>query len=467
MVFSSFTFLLCFVPLFFLVYYLMPERGKNYVLLIGSLLFYAWGEPVYVILLLLSITANYALAGRIGHAVLLSQTGRAKANLVFAVVWNLAVIGFFKYYGFLASGVNALIPHLLPSLKLSLPIGISFYTFQAMSYVFDVYKKKIRAQKSWFTFAMYVSMFPQVTSGPIVRYGDIAQEIRHRRITLPEVGAGCEQLIRGLAKKLLFANAFGQTFTSIQALGASDRSVLVLWLGAISYTLQIYFDFSGYSDMAIGLARMMGFHFKPNFDHPYVATSVTDFWRRWHISLSTWFRDYVYIPLGGNRRGRLIQIRNLLIVWMLTGLWHGAGVNFICWGLYYGVLLILEKFVLQRFMSNRVFAGVYRIFTLAAVVVGWMLFAHTDASALFAYLGGMFGIGSVKLAGSAFWHYLSMNAVLLVAGCVCATPLVHNFKNYLIKSHATAAAALNVLLLFLCMAVLVYQSYSPFLYFQF
>ena len=328
MVFSSVTFLFIFLPVSLLLYYLVPEKLKNLVLLLVSLVFYAWGEPLYVLLMLYSILFNYSMG-----LLMEKHEGAKKQILIFSVIVNLFIIGFFKYYGFLIENINALLHVNIPVRNIALPIGISFYTFQALSYVIDLYRGRFRAQRDPIAFGAYITMFPQLIAGPIVRYEDIKDQMQHRKLSLARFGKGALRFTCGLAKKVLLANLVGALFTEIQGLG-SHVSVLTAWLGALAYTFQIFFDFSGYSDMAIGLGHMLGFTFVENFDYPYFAKSVTDFWRRWHISLSTWFREYVYIPLGGNRVKVWKHIRNILIVWLLTGLWHGASWNFVIWGLY-------------------------------------------------------------------------------------------------------------------------------------
>ena len=343
MLFSSITFLFLFLPIVMAVYYIVPGRGKNIVLLIASLFFYAWGEPVYVVLMILSILFNY-FCGRDIQANG-EDAGKAKLSLAFAVTVNILILGFFKYYGFILDTVNSLLPSDIPYRELPLPVGISFYTFQAISYLVDIYRKKAEPQKNILYFALYISMFPQLIAGPIVRYVDIEAQLRNRKISIRRLGQGAVFFIIGLAKKVIIANTAGSVFDQISGVPASSLSMLTAWVGVFSYAFQIYFDFSGYSDMAVGLGKMFGFEFKKNFDYPYISKSITEFWRRWHISLSTWFREYVYIPLGGNRCSVSRNIFNLMVVWALTGMWHGAAWNFIAWGVYYGVILVMEKYI--------------------------------------------------------------------------------------------------------------------------
>jgi alginate O-acetyltransferase complex protein AlgI len=454
-----------FLPAVLLVYICVPKALKNLVLLAASLLFYAWGEPVYVVLMILSIAVNYGFgrlldAGRVSG---MAQSLRRR-HLWLCVAFNLLILFYFKYCNMMVNGINLLFKTSIPKHSLSLPIGISFYTFQALSYVVDVYKEKAPVQKNPLDFALYITMFPQLIAGPIVRYTDIAGQLKERSITLTGFGIGAEYFIKGLAKKVLLANTLGAVFTNLCALNGTSLSALGAWLGAVCYSLQLYFDFAGYSDMAIGLGRMFGFTFPKNFDYPYIAKSVTDFWRRWHISLSSWFREYVYIPLGGNRVSVGKHIRNLLIVWTLTGLWHGASLNFLLWGLYYGLWLILEKYVLADFLKRHpVFGHIYTIFIF---VMGWVLFAFTDFSALRSYLFAMLGLQSGLVNGAAL-YYLYTTLPLLAVGILCSTPLPYSLFFKLEQKNRYLAVLLNVFLLLLSLSYLVYESYNPFLYFRF
>lgn len=460
MVFSSLTFLYIFLPVSLLLYYLVPKGGKNIVLTLVSLVFYAWGEPVYVILMLYSILLNYT-AG-----ILMAGSRRhAKGVLVFAVIMNLLILGFFKYYGFLIENLNLLTGWNLPVRELALPIGISFYTFQALSYCIDLYRKKFPVQRNFFSFAAYITMFPQLIAGPIVRYEDVCKQMEERKITLSRIGKGALRFTVGLAKKVLVANLVGALFDTVHALGA-NVSVLTAWLGALAYTFQIYFDFSGYSDMAIGLGEMLGFTFMENFDHPYAAASVTDFWRRWHISLGTWFREYVYIPLGGNRVSVPRHILNILIVWMLTGLWHGASWNFVIWGLYYGILLLFEKYVWSKLPIP---TAVNHILTALIVIIGWVIFSSDNLSGILVTLSAMFGGAANGFCDSGALYYLASYWPLLVLAFVFCLPWVSE-TIALFKRHTAGRVALTVLtvaLWFVSTAFLVTQNYNPFLYFRF
>ena len=470
MVFSSLTFLFLFLPLTLILYYAVPKKAKNLVLLVMSLVFYAWGEPVYVILMLYSILLNYA-AGRLME----SEPKHKKAVLVFAVVLNLLILGFFKYYGFAVGSVNKAFGLSIPVRDIALPIGISFYTFQALSYVIDLYKGKFPAQRNFISFACYITMFPQLIAGPIVRYEEIEKQLGERRLTLERFGKGALRFIFGLGKKVLLANLAGALFDEIHALPA--LSFATSWIGALAYTFQIFFDFSGYSDMAIGLGDMLGFHFSENFRYPYAALSVTDFWRRWHISLGTWFREYVYIPLGGNRVKWYRHILNVMIVWFLTGLWHGAGWTFIVWGLIYGVLLIFEKYVLNKL---RIPKAVRWVFTMLAVIIGWVIFSADDLQGAGRMLASMSGIPAIAAAvrgdpgaGALFsgnaLYFLATGGVLLLVEAAFSGP----WTGAIVKAWKKKTAGRIVLTLFaiallvLSIAFLATENYNPFLYFRF
>ena len=461
MVFSSLHFLYIFLPAVMLAHRLAPRRLRNGVLLAASLWFYAWGEPVYVGLMLFSVAWNYVTGLQLGAA---ARPSRKRAILAGAVAVNLAVLGFFKYYGFLVNTLNGALGLHLPDYNLPLPIGISFYTFQALSYIIDVYRGTTKPQHGLVDFATYITMFPQLVAGPIVKYADIEAQLRKRHASLAQVGQGLERVILGLSKKVLLANNLGLLADSMRA--APRLSVLSAWLGAAAYALQIYFDFSGYSDMAIGMGRMLGFAFAENFDYPYRARSVTEFWRRWHISLSGWFRDYVYIPLGGNRVGVGRHILNLLAVWLLTGLWHGASWNFVLWGLYYAVLLILEKYLTGRVLA-KLPVGVSRMLTLILVTVGWVIFSNTDFSDMGRYLGFLVGIGAGGFADGTFLYALRSNALLIAFAALCCGPGLRQWQLRLTGRLPALALVLFAALLAACTAYLVHGSYNPFLYFRF
>lgn len=460
MVFSSFVFLLFFLPIVLLLYYISPKALRNFVLLIASLIFYAWGEPVYVLIMLFSTVFDYTNGRLIESFKKRGKNKAAKAVLVIDMCGNLGILGFFKYADFFIENVNSLTGAGISLLEIALPIGISFYTFQTMSYTIDVYRGQVAAQKNILTFATYVTLFPQLIAGPIVQYKTVEQDLMKSKVTLEDFSEGAYRFSRGLAKKVLLANQIGNLWETIAAM--QSLTTASAWLGAIAYSFQIYFDFSGYSDMAIGLGRMFGFHFLENFQFPYMSKSITEFWRRWHISLGSWFREYVYIPLGGNRRGLPRQIVNLLIVWMLTGLWHGASWNFVLWGIYYGVLLIIEKLFLLKLL-NRLPGLVGHIYSLFLVVLGWTIFAKTDFTQLLSYLKAMFGVG-VGLVNSEFYYFLSCNAVLLVVLVLCSI----DFGKWTKKGWFTYLKPLFMFgYLILSFAFLVGDSYNPFLYFRF
>lgn len=466
MVFSSTIFLCVYLPLVLLGYYICPKKGRNLFLLIASLVFYAWGEPKYVFLMIFSILVNY-IFGRLmdKHR---ENKKRMKLLLVLSVVIDLGLLSVFKYTDFIITNVNAIFGANFDLLNIALPIGISFYTFQAMSYTIDVYRNDVRVQKNLIDFGMYITMFPQLIAGPIVRYADVQDQLAERSVTTVDFSEGVMRFVVGLGKKVLLANQMGAVWSEIYALGG-DVSALMAWTGAIAYTFQIYFDFSGYSDMAIGLGRMFGFKFPENFRYPYQSVSITDFWRRWHITLSTWFKEYLYIPLGGNRCGLARQALNLLIVWSLTGFWHGAGWNFVMWGLYYFVILFIEKLFLLKALDKlpKLFRHVY---ALLLIVIGWVIFASDDVSVLLPFLGSMFGANGA--IGGMDVYTLLTKAALLVICCIASTELPK--KLFLSATGAmnekaafTLKSVLTIALLALSMILLIGDSYNPFLYFRF
>lgn len=466
MVFSSTIFLCVYLPLVLLGYYICPKKGRNLFLLIASLVFYAWGEPKYVFLMIFSILVNY-IFGRLmdKHR---ENKKRLKLMLVLSVVIDIGLLSVFKYTDFIITNVNAIFGANFDLLNIALPIGISFYTFQAMSYTIDVYRDDVRVQKNLIDFGMYITMFPQLIAGPIVRYADVQDQLADRSVTTVDFSEGVMRFVVGLGKKVLLANQMGAVWSEIYALGG-DVSALMAWTGAIAYTFQIYFDFSGYSDMAIGLGRMFGFKFPENFRYPYQSVSITDFWRRWHITLSTWFKEYLYIPLGGNRRGLARQALNLLIVWSLTGFWHGAGWNFVLWGLYYFVILFIEKLFLLKALDKlpKFFRHVY---ALLLIIIGWVIFASDDVSVLLPFLGSMFGANGA--VGGMDVYTLLTKAVLLIICCIASTELPK--KLFLSATGAmnekaafTLKSVLTIALLALSMILLIGDSYNPFLYFRF
>lgn len=468
MLFSSIVFLFTFLPVVLILYYIVPRRLKNMVLLAGSLVFYAWGEPVYAILMMISIVFNYISGLDIARN--LDSPQRAKKSLILCIVVNLCILGFFKYEGFLLNSIGAVLRIEIPYRELPLPIGISFYTFQILSYIMDVYRGEVKVQRKFLDFALYVTMFPQLVAGPIVQYADIERQLRTRKESWGKFGDGVLFFIRGLSKKVLLANTIGTVFDQVAALGTGQVSVLSAWLGCAAYTFQIYYDFSGYSDMAVGLGKMFGFEFRRNFYYPYMAKSITDFWRRWHISLSTWFRDYVYIPLGGNRVSFGKHVRNILVVWVLTGLWHGAAWNFVIWGMYYGMILVFEKYVLASVLPK--IPGVIRHFySLILVMIGWVFFFSPSMGAAADYLMLMAGVGAHSVVDSRGVYILVTNAVMWFILIFGSTPVVHRIYERIIYGKRRIRTMVNCVvygsLFLLCIAYLVTESYNPFLYFRF
>ena len=464
MVFSSLLFLFVYLPVVLAIYYIVPRRWRNLWLFIANLVFYGWGEPVYVLLMLFSICINYSAGILIDRW--REHRRRAKRILVADVVVNLALLGFFKYFDLFAATLSRIPGISIPTLHLALPIGISFYTFQTMSYPIDIYRGDAKLQRSFISFGTFVALFPQLIAGPIVRYKDIAEQLDFRAGGADQFASGVRRFTVGLGKKVLIANNIGALWDIYSAKPSAELTVLGSWLGILAFSLQIYFDFSGYSDMAIGLGRMLGFEFLENFNYPYTSKSVTEFWRRWHISLGTWFRDYVYIPLGGNRKGPWRQIFNLLVVWALTGFWHGANWTFLCWGLYYAVFLIIEKlFLLKRLEKIPVLATIY---TLLVAVCGWVLFDLPSIGAAAAYYSSMFGLIGNGLYSAADLFYLREYAVLFFICILACLPLGRNLYHRLssgVKAWLTPVMIFAVLIL--STAYLVNATYNPFLYFRF
>lgn len=464
MVFSSLVFLFAYLPITLLAYYLVPRQGRNIFLFIVNLIFYGWGEPKLVLLMVFNIFFNYIGGWLVDKY--RADTKKKKLFLILTCVLDIGILAVFKYTGMITETLNML-PFLnIPELQISLPIGISFYTFQTMSYVIDVYRDDAPVSKNFINFGTYVALFPQLIAGPIVRYRDVAEQLVNRRETLEMFTRGVKLFMVGLAKKVIIANTMGTLTTNIFAT-TDENGVVGTWVGMIAYTFQIYFDFSGYSDMACGLGNMMGFEFLKNFNYPYIAKSITDFWRRWHISLSTWFKEYVYIPLGGNRKGVKRQILNLLIVWGLTGLWHGAAYNFVLWGLYYGLLLILEKFVLKKFL-DRLPSFVQHIYTLFIVIIGWGLFYFSDVGQLGEFMVDLFNFGN-GICGNQAFNLIMSNLPMLIIAAVASTPLAamlyNRFEHTRFMWIPETLYCMGVLAV--STASLVNQSYNPFLYFRF
>lgn len=464
MVFSSLVFMFAYLPITLLAYYLVPRQGRNIFLFIVNLIFYGWGEPKLVLLMVFNIFFNYIGGWLVDKY--RADTKKKKLFLILTCVLDIGILAVFKYTGMITETLNML-PFLnIPELQISLPIGISFYTFQTMSYVIDVYRDDAPVSKNFINFGTYVALFPQLIAGPIVRYRDVAEQLVNRRETLEMFTKGVKLFMVGLAKKVIIANTMGTLTTNIFAT-TDENGVVGTWVGMIAYTFQIYFDFSGYSDMACGLGNMMGFEFLKNFNYPYIAKSITDFWRRWHISLSTWFKEYVYIPLGGNRKGVKRQILNLLIVWGLTGLWHGAAYNFVLWGLYYGLLLILEKFVLKKFL-DRLPSFVQHIYTLFIIIIGWGLFYFTDVGQLGEFMVDLFNFGN-GICGDQAFNLIMSNLPMLIIAAVASTPLATmlytRFEHTRFMWIPETLYCMGVLVV--STASLVNQSYNPFLYFRF
>lgn len=473
MVFSSLLFLFRFLPAVLLLYYIAPRKIRNLVLFLFSLLFYAWGEPKYVFLMLFSITMDFFMGQMVAKSKARNNRKAAKRFLTISIVVNLSILAFFKYADFIIGTINSVAGLSLPMLSIPLPIGISFFTFQTMSYVIDVYKGATKVQKNWVNYGTYVSMFPQLIAGPIVQYKTIAEQMEYRKENASDFAEGIHRFLLGMGKKVLLANTIGLLCDAVMALEITQVPVLTAWLGAIAYTFQIYFDFSGYSDMAIGLGKMFGFHFLENFNYPYISRSITEFWRRWHISLSSWFKEYVYIPLGGNRRGVLLQARNILVVWMLTGIWHGASWNYVLWGVYYGILLMLEKFLLKPVLKH--LPGVLQnVYTMVLVIFGWVLFKCEDLSYCFSYLKAMVGGFHTGWIGRESMYLLRNYGALLVIllfGCTMIPKKIGHRITGKFGETSWIGLVLRIVwyggIFLISLAYLVDATYNPFLYFRF
>lgn len=489
MVFSSLLFLFRFLPIVLLFYYIVPGKGRNVVLLLMSLIFYAWGEQEYVLIMLFSTVVDYV------HGILtdyFKQRNRdicARLAVFSSVIINLGILCYFKYADMIVRGINYLTDSEISIMGVALPIGVSFYTFQTMSYTIDVYRGKAKVRKNILSFATYVTMFPQLIAGPIVRYSTIEKELKHRKETESLFAEGIKRFITGLGKKVLLANNVGQLWSQVQGMDISSLPMVTAWIGILSYTFQIYFDFSGYSDMAIGLGKMFGFHFEENFQYPYTSKSITEFWRRWHISLSSWFKEYVYIPLGGNRQGVIKQIRNIVIVWFLTGLWHGANANFILWGLYYGILLLIEKFVLKpiyrkwcskQIGGNRAFcyhliSMIRHFYAVILIMSGWVIFSFSSMCDIGGYFKAMLGMGAGQYAlyNHQTIFLLYTNIILFVIAAAGATPIPAKLVRYgegRIRNEMVKTILQNVfymMVFLLSVAYIVDSTYNPFLYFRF
>jgi len=470
MVFSSSIFLFFFLPLVIFGYYLLKENYRVYFLMLASLFFYAWGEPKYVLIMILSIVINYTFGLFIHNSISAQKKILSKILLALAVALNLGILFYFKYLDFTITTVNRALHTGIALRNIVLPIGISFFTFQGMSYVIDLYRQKVSVQKNPGLLAFYISFFPQLIAGPIVRYIDIEKQIYNRSESVEKFVSGAQRFILGLAKKLVIANNMGYVADLVFANSATENIAIVAWLGIISYTFQIYFDFSGYSDMAIGLGKMFGFEFLENFNYPYISKTMTEFWRRWHISLSSWFRDYLYIPLGGNRKGNVYA--NLIIVFALTGFWHGASFSFIVWGLWHGLFLMIERLFKGREVNNKKFIPLRYVITMLAVVVGWVFFRSPSLRYALKYLGIMFGVIKPENVGFTYQYYFNPGTIFMLCLAVFAsTPamklLIEHFKvrNIIIPKWATSIMILA--LFFVCIVIVTSTSYNPFIYFRF
>ena len=464
MVFSTPLFLFFFLPVVLLIYYLTPVHHRNFILLLASLFFYYWGEQHYTLIMLASIGIDYAHGLIVHRCKEKGSNTAAKIAVASSVIFNLAILFFFKYWDFVAGSLQSVGIHSLPVLNISLPIGISFFTFQTMSYTIDVYRGDARVQKNIVHFGTFVTLFPQLIAGPIIKYKDLCEQLVSRNHCVDRFSSGAQRFLVGLAKKVLLANNLGQLWDICKATPAVELTVLGAWLGILAFAFQIYFDFSGYSDMAIGLGRLFGFEFPENFNYPYISKSITEFWRRWHISLSTWFREYLYIPLGGNRCGKGRWILNLLIVWAATGIWHGASWNYLFWGLYFFCLLILEKLLLGKWL-RKLPAVLQHLYTIILVLISWVIFALEDLSQLNSYLHVLLGLGGIPLLNGRALYYLRNFLPVLIFAAVGSTPLPAKLWN----RYASPAIRILVLILglILCAAYVVASTYNPFLYFRF
>jgi alginate O-acetyltransferase complex protein AlgI len=462
MVFSSPVFIFLFLPIVYLINLVLPKRFSNGFLLLFSLIFYAWGEPLYVFLMIFSGLINFLLTLSMKE-----DSNRRKIVLIIAIIFNIGLLGLFKYADFLILTINGILKTSLPLLNLPLPIGISFYTFQTMSYVFDVYNHETSVQRNYFSLLLYITFFPQLIAGPIVQYHDIAKQIESRFVTLDKTAVGLRRFVVGLSKKVLLANAMAIIADRLFALPNSEISTVVAWIASIAYLFQIYFDFSGYSDMAIGMGEMFGFHFKENFNYPYIATSMQDFWRRWHISLSSWFRLYLYIPLGGNRKGKARAMFNRIFVFFLTGLWHGASWTFVVWGLYHGIFLLLEQTVLQVQQWPKI---VQRIYTLLVVLIGFVIFRAESFTQSLIFIQSMFSFSSASALASKELMILitPLSILLFVISAIASTPIMKNIK---VKTEGSIASLLSygftIVLWIACLLSLAANTYNPFIYFRF
>lgn len=466
MVFSSIPFIFFFLPIFLIIYYLVPFKLKNIILLIFSLIFYAWGEPIYILLMIFSSLVDYI------NGLLLKKTiDKRKRTLILieSIIINLGLLSFFKYSNFLIENINNLLNVNISLLNLPLPIGISFFTFQTMSYTIDVYRNEVKTEKNFLNFMTYVSMFPQLIAGPIVRYETIHKELNKREISLNNFSNGFIRFLEGLFKKVIIANTLGALFLEIST-NFEIYSSFTLFLGLLAFSFQIFFDFSGYSDMAIGMGKMLGFNYLENFNYPYISKSITEFWRRWHISLSSFFRDYIYIPLGGSRCSKLKNIRNILIVWILTGFWHGASWNYLLWGLYFGIILLLEKFILKNFLE-KLPNTLKHIYSIILILIGWLIFAFEDINILQSFTSKLIGINTPLINNDAIF-FIKNYLIIFIIAIIFSTPISKLIKEKIEKSknkgiYYTLMFISYLLLFIITISFLVSDTYNPFLYFRF
>ena len=466
MVFSSIVFLYIFLPIMIFIYFIVPNKFKNAVMIIASLIFFAWGEIRYIFIMLLLAIMDFTCGKKINQY--WKDKKKKKLYLFIDISVNLLILFFFKYVDFIITNINNITNLNIPLLNIPLPIGVSFNTFQSLSYIIDVYRGTVKCEKSFYNYLAYTTLFPQIIAGPIVRYETVDEELEHKNISIDNFTEGIKRFIIGLGKKVLIANNIGALWNLIEIGDYESLTFVLAWFGIIAFALQIYFDFSGYSDMAIGVAKIFGMDFDENFNLPYISKSITEFWRRWHITLSSWFRDYIYIPLGGNREGIIKQIRNILIVWFLTGAWHGASWNFILWGLYFGVILILEKVFILKILNKagKIFSHIYAIFL---ILIGWVIFAFEDLSKIGMYLQAMFNINN--FINNETLYYLKNYGVITVIGIICSTMIVKKLIYKLNQTNQKKGKILEIVLymaiLVLCTANLVSDSFNPFLYFRF
>lgn len=468
MVFSSLVFLFVFLPGIIFLYYISKDNYKNYLILVASLFFYAWGEPIYIVIMLISIVVNFIFGKKVCKD---NDKNNRNIWLFMSIMFNISMLGIFKYTGFFIENINRMFGNNITNPGIALPLGISFFTFQAMSYVIDVYRDDAKVQKNLLHLALYISLFPQLVAGPIVRYQTVADQIENRKHTVQKFENGVSRFIIGLSKKVLLSNSLGMLADSVFNTQISELTVLSAWLGIIAYSLQIFFDFSGYSDMAIGLGNMFGFEFLENFNYPYISKSASEFWRRWHISLGSWFKDYIYIPLGGSKKGKLRNYINLFIVWFLTGFWHGASWTFIAWGLYFGILIAIEKAFLGKIL-DKIYPPISHLYLVLVVMIGWIFFRSNSFTYAFNYIKLLFGLDNNLLYNNLTIMYLNDYGYILILSVIFSIPIIPILKNKLHEFKETHAYYIIKSIVFMSMfgatvIELVNSTYNPFLYFRF